>query len=138
MRATTTYEQVNLFAAALDSDDFSAAEVLLSLKCVNVSGRLVSEGREAIKNSYRKRSKRAQELFDGVYNKGDVLSSSETSAEILFADQLACGEKNHIYRSRHFPDFSSAGEIARIRQEEIPGERQRLKEFIEECGVSDE
>ena len=61
-----------------------------------------------------------------------------TSAELLFADQLSCGEKNHIYRSRHFLDFSLAGEIVRIRQEEIPGERQQLKEIIKECGVDDE
>ena len=95
-------------------------------------------GREAIINSFRNSSKRAQELFDGVFNDGDVLSLSETSAEILFADQLSCGGKNHIYRSRHFPYFSSAGEIATIRQEEILGEGQRLKEFIEECGVGNE
>ncbi|GMQ78957.1 MAG: hypothetical protein BMS9Abin02_1506 [Anaerolineae bacterium] len=138
MTATTTYKQANLFAAALDADDFTAAEALLSPKCVSVSGREVLEGREAIINSYRKSSERAQELFDTVFYESDVLSSSETSAEILFADQLSSGEMKHIYRSRHFLEFSSAGEIVQIRQEEIAGERQRLKAFIEECGVDDE
>jgi hypothetical protein len=73
-----------------------------------------------------------------LFYESDVLSSSETSAEILFADQLSYGEINHIYRSRHFLDFSLAGEIIWIRQEQIPGERRRLNEFIKECGLDDE
>ncbi len=138
MTATTTYKQANLFAAALDADDYSAAEALLSPKCVFVSRREVLEGQEAILNSYRKSIERAQELFDAVFYESDVLSSNETSAEILFADQLSYGEKNHIYRSRHFLDFSFTGEIVRNRQQEIPGEGRRLKEFIKKCGVDDE
>ena len=138
MTATSIYKQANLFAAALDADDFSAVEALLSESCVYVGQREVLEGRKAIINSYRKSSERAQELFDTVLYESDVLSSSETSAEILFVDYLTCGKLNHIYRSRNFLNFSLDGAVVRIRQEEIPGERQGLKEFLQECGIKDE
>ena len=138
MTATSTYKQANLFAAALDTDDFYGIEALISKNCVFIDRMKVIEGREAIIDSYRKSSERAQELFDAVHYESDVLSSSKTSAEILFADHLTCGRLIHIYRSRQFLEFSLDGPIVRIRQEEAPGERQRLKEFLQECGIKDE
>jgi len=138
MTATSTYKQANLFAGALDADDFLAVEALLSENCVFIGRGKVINGREAIINSYHESSERAQEIFDTVHYESDVLSSSETSAEILFADYLTCGKLSHIYRSRHFLEFSFDGPIIRIRQEEEAGELQNLKQFIQECGGTDE
>ena len=138
MTVTSTYKQANLFAGALDADDFQAVEALLSKNCVFIGRGKIIEGRAAIINSYRESSERAQELFDAVHYESDVLSSSETSAEILFADYLMCGNLSHIYRSRHFLEFSTDGPIIRIRQEEEAGEVLNLKNFMQECEITDE
>jgi len=137
--ATVTYKQANLFAAALDADDFVAAENLLSPDCVYERSKDVEiRGAESIIDSYRESSDRARKLFDSVLYTSDVMSSSETTAELLFADNLEAKGKIHIYRSRQYLEFDRKGAIVRIRHEEISGERDRLNVFIEESGLKNE
>ncbi len=139
MTATLTYKQANLFAAALDADDFEAARNLLSPDCVyERSADVVIRGSESIVQSYRESSSRAVRLFDSVLYTSDVMSSSETTAELLFADHLEAKGNTHIYRSRQFLEFNANGAIIRIRHEEIPEERDRLNSFIEESGLKNE
>ena len=139
MTATVTYKQANLFAAALDADDFKAAKDLLAPDCVYERSKdVVIRGAELIIQSYRESSNRAQMIFDSVHYTSDVMSSSETTAELLFADNLEAKGKSHIYRSRQYLEFDANGAIMRIRHEEISGERDRLKLFIEESGLKNE
>lgn len=139
MTATVTYRQANLFAAALDADDFEAARDLLSGDCVYERSKDVEiRGAESIIHSYRESSNRARKIFDSVLYTSDVMSSSEMTAELLFADHLEAKGKSHIYRSRQFLEFDANGAINRIRHEEIPGERDRLNIFIEESGLKNE
>jgi hypothetical protein len=137
--ATVTYKQANLFAAALDADDFEAALDLLAPDCVYERTKDVEiSGAESIIQSYRESSNRAQQLFDSVLYTSDVMSSSETMAELLFADHLEAKGNSHIYRSRQYLQFDAKGAITRIRHEEISGERDRLNVFIEESGLKNE
>ena len=139
MTATVTYRQANLFAAALDANDFQAARQLLSSNCVyQRSNDVVITGPENIILSYRESSKRAREMFETVLYSSDVMSSSETSAELLLVDRFEARGKGHTYRSRQFLEFDSSGAITRIRHEEIPGERERLNQFIQEIGQTNE
>jgi hypothetical protein len=66
------------------------------------------------------------------------MSSSETTAELLFADHLEAKGKTHIYRSRQYLEFDRKGAIIGIRHEENPGERDRLNISIEESGLKNE
>jgi hypothetical protein len=137
--ATVTYKQANLFAAALDADDFEAAEDLLFPDCVYERSKDVEiRGAESIIHSYRESSNKARRIFDTVHYTSDVMSSSETTAELLFADHLEAKGKTHIYRSRQYLEFDRKGAIIGIQHEEIPGERDRLNIFIEESGLKNE
>lgn len=136
MTATVTYRQANLFAAALDADDFEAAMKLLSPGCVYQRSREIEiRGPEQIIQSYKESSKRAREMFDSVLYSSDVMSTSETAAELLFLDHLEAGGESHVYRARQHLDFDIDGAIIRIRHEEIPGEREKLDKFIKELGL---
>ena len=139
MTATITYRQANLFAAALDTDEFQAARELLSPSCVyQRSIDVVISGPDNIIHSYRESSERAREIFDLVLYSSDVISSSETSAELLLVDRFEANKKSHTYRSRQHLEFDIHGAIIKIRHEEIPGEREGLNQFIQEIGQENE
>jgi hypothetical protein len=117
------------FAAALDAEDYSAAHKLLAEGCVYHTRTAIIDGPDAIIDSYRINAESAKRRFDSVEYVSDVEVSSPLSAVISFTDRLRIGVESHEFHCRQEVRIGGDGLIDEIWHEELPEERQRLKDF---------
>lgn len=119
------------FASSLDAEDYATTALLLAEDCVYHIGDATLVGREAILASYQKNGQSAKQRFDAIEYTSHVEMTAPTRAVVSFTDGLHLGNRAHEFRCRQHLDISPTGLITHIQHEEIPGERQRLKDFEE-------
>lgn len=117
------------FAASLDAEDYAMASQYLAEDCVYHIGETVLVGRNAILDSYRTNGESAKKRFTSVKYTSHVEMPEPNHAVVLFTDRLYLGKQSHEFRCQQHVEIGSDGLIKMIRHEEIPGERQKLKEF---------
>ncbi|HXM18093.1 MAG TPA: hypothetical protein VN934_04720 [Candidatus Tumulicola sp.] len=121
------------FAAALDRDDFGEASELLAWDCrYEISNTEALLGPAAIVGSYRAHSERAKQSFDEVSYESQVETEKDGAIPVLFIDKIRKGSRHHVYSCRQFVSINAANRITKIRHEELQGERERLRRFLEE------
>jgi hypothetical protein len=124
----STLEIANRFAAALDAEAYENALLLLDADCVYESPDGTLIGPESIIASYRANGDRARSRFDEI-TYSSAVEESGVEFVITYTDRLRLGDRRHQFRCRQRVRFNAEGRIVCIRHEEIPGERERLREF---------
>ncbi|MGH7646203.1 MAG: nuclear transport factor 2 family protein [Gemmatimonadales bacterium] len=127
---------VTRLAHALDADDFSSARAYLDDDCVYAGLDETRRGSEAILASYADASARAHRTFDEVRYASEVAAGAGATVSVTFTDYLLkAGGRWHRYRCRQEFTVGPAGRIVRITHHELPGEREGLDAYFEECGI---
>ncbi|MBI3243132.1 MAG: nuclear transport factor 2 family protein [Chloroflexi bacterium] len=129
------HQQALAFAARLDANDFEAVKPLLAPDCRYDTTDQALTGPEAILKSYRENSEWAKATLELIDYESRVEESGEETAAVLFADHLTHHGLTHTYRCRQHLTFGPEMTIIRIEHEELPGEREKLDEFFERCGI---
>ena len=124
----------NLFAKALDVEDYDTASRLLADSCIYSMCGTTIIGRDAIINTYRINSESAKRRFDSIGYRSYVEAASLQSARICFTDRLCVANESHEFQCSQTVRVGPDELINEIRHEELPGERQRLKDFEDRLG----
>jgi len=117
------------FAAALDVENYAAARALVAEGCLYHIGDAVIAGTDAIIESYRANGEAARRRFHEVEYASSVEASGPLGAVISFTDRLRLGSQWHEFHCRQHVRVGPGGLIEQIRHEDLPNERQRLKDF---------
>jgi hypothetical protein len=117
------------FAAALDAEDYSTARALLAGDCIYDTGAARITGTDALIESYGANGEAARRRFDEVEYASSVEASGPLGVVINFTDRLRLGSQWHEFHCRQHVRVGPGGLIEQIRHEDLPNERQRLKDF---------
>jgi len=121
--------------AALDADDFAAAEALIAPDAVySVAGDTLV-GPSAILDSYRQASCAAHAAFDAVGYRSTIVAETDRDIAIRFFDDLRFGDRTHVHQCEQDVELSNEGLITRIRHRDIPGQRELVRQFMSEVGT---
>jgi hypothetical protein len=122
-------ELARRFAAALDGEDYETARASLAAGCVYEApeGELI--GPEAIVASYSQNGVAARGRFAKIEYTSEVAATGPAEAVITFTDRVMLGGQWHAYRCRQHIRLDATGLIEHIRHEELPGERERVRQF---------
>lgn len=123
------------FARRLDADQYEAIRSLLTPDCVYETGHEILKGPDAIIASYREHGERARKLVDRIDYTSDVVEAGSRHVIVVFTDSLTHKGAPHVYRLNQHLHFSKDGLIERIVHEDMPGERERLTEFMNRIGI---
>lgn len=124
----TAAEVAARLAAALDAEDYAAARGWLADDCVyHIDGGDIV-GPDAIIDSYRGNGDQARRRFDEIRYASEAVGTAPDAAEVTYTDRLRRGAAWHEFRCRQRLRVA-AGAVVEITHEELPGERDRLREF---------
>lgn len=129
---STTLDRSRALAAALDSDEFERARPLLSPDCTYEVRGAVLRGADAILRSYADATRSAHSQFDAVRYESEV-AGTEAEARIHYTDVLQLGGREHRHRCVQHLTFDADGLITRIVHEDLAGEREAVRSFLEQC-----
>ena len=118
------------FAAALDAEDYEAAAECLAADCAYHSriGPLI--GPSAIVASYQGIGDAARGQLDAIDYTSEVEAAGPREAVVEFLDKLQHAGRRHVYRCRQLIRVDERGLIVKLTHQELPGERERLEEFL--------
>lgn len=130
-------EYVNALADALDADDFETAAANMADGVVYTIGDRVFGGPDAIVASYRESSEMARRLFDEVgYDHVVFPTDDPNTFRVSYSDILTVdGDVLTHMAEQHLTVAPGVG-VVRIVNVEVPGERERLDEFLAGHGLS--
>ena len=124
------------FAAALDADDYAAAEALLTADCEYITAKGTVVGPKPIIASYRGASEWARFEIQDVQYRSEVRDDGDGSAVITFIDQLRHNGLDHTYVCEQVIFLDSAGQICRIVHRELPGQKEALEGYFRSAGIA--
>lgn len=124
------------FAEALDESDFVEASRYLSPDCCYRTGNEDLIGPEAILASYSKNAEWASQAPERVLYESLVERQADETMRILFTARIVQGGLTHKYHCRQELVVNQRGKIVAIVHEELPGEREKLNEFLARCGIN--
>ena len=122
------------FAQALDRCDFAKAGRYISSDCHYQTGYEELIGPQVILASYSESAEWGSKTLDQVIYESEVQGEGE-NLSVLYIDRITHGGQTHEYRCRQHLSINDAGLIVRIVHEELPGEREKLNEFLARCGI---
>ena len=132
----TARDLVEKLAQALDDDDYEAAGAVLAPNVTYDVGGDTIRGREAVLASYRRASEMAHELFDEVGYDHEVKSESSGRFRIHYGDVLTLAGEVMRHRAEQVVTTEPNRGIIHIEDCPVPGERERVDEFLERHGLS--
>ena len=126
---------VERFVKALDRNNFEEARRCLSPRCLYSIHQTELTGSEAILKFYAENAKWAEETLERVVYESEIAQKSTNTFEVLFIDRIFHHGLEHTFRTKQILTVNEEGEIERILNEDIPGERESLTEFLEKLGI---
>ena len=124
------------FANALDRCDYADAGRYLAPDCHYQAASEQLIGPEAILASYRENAEWGSRVLEHVIYASSVeKEEAGGSWGVLYSDRITQSGLTHEYHCRQRLMINLEGKIARIVHEELPGERERLDEFLSRCGI---
>ena len=130
----TCERTADAFRFALDANDFAAVRALLSDGCIYAIRDETHAGPDAIIESYRAANESAHATFDRVVYGSSVHGVGDGEATIEFIDDLVMHSREHRHLCRQRIEIDGDGLITRIEHIDLPGERERLKDFLNAAG----
>ncbi len=131
----TAADVIAAWAAALDADDFATARALLAPDARYDIDDQTLRGADAILASYDDATRAAHRAFDEVRYRSEIAHTAPGAATIRFFDELRVGDAWHTHACEQDVTVDADGRVARIAHRDLPGERDRLREFLERTGV---
>ena len=134
---TAPIEYVETLARALDADDYEMAASVLSDQVEYSIGEDVIHGPAAILASYREASEMAHRLFDSV-SYGHVVNATDDPLffRVSYSDELTvAGETLKHMAEQHVTVAADEG-VVEIVNVDLPGEREKVDEFMARHGLS--
>ena len=129
----TPSEIVTGFAAALDAENYQSALSYLAEHCVYDSPTGALTGSTSVVDSYKGNGNEARDRFDFIVYRHEVIPLDDGWFQITFVDELYHRKRSHVFRCNQRVCIDK-GKIVRIIHEEIPGQRDRLNEFMQSFG----
>jgi hypothetical protein len=127
-------ETAQQLAMALDAEDYEAVRSCLANDCVYFGPDGVLFGPGAIVASYRDHGSSASQRFDEVAYESLVEPAGLSEVVVTFTDRVRLSGTWHQFRCRQRVRVADSGLVEEIRHEELPGERERLRQFEVETG----
>lgn len=130
-------EYVERLARALDDDDYRIAASTLAERVEYTIGERVLYGPIAVVASYREASEMAHRLFDGVgYGHEVVPTEDPHSFRIRYWDELTIAGETLTHRAEQHVTVAPDEGVVRITNVDLPGEREKVDEFLARHGRS--
>ena len=117
------------FAAALDAEDYAAAERLLAGDCRYDAPQGEIIGPAEIIASYRRSGDAAHRVFDEVDFRHEIGAEADGGCTIRYLDYVTLAGTTHTHRCEQVVR-SVDGKIVHIVHQDIPGERESLRAFV--------
>ena len=122
-------EIVERFARALDDEDYATAVLCLDPDVEYDTGEKTICGLEAIIASFKEGAARGRKAFDSVVFLHEI--RPETPWDIRFLDILVRNGKRFVLDHTMRVTLSERGTITKLRLTYPPGERERLRAFLD-------
>lgn len=133
---TRPVDVADRLAQALDDDDYETARALLSPHVVYEVGDETLVGPDAVVDSYRAASTMGRQMFDELgYGHETPTPVGEGSFEVRYTDVLTIDDDTHVHYARQEITVGDGG-VTRIVDRPVPGEREKVDEFISRHGIS--
>lgn len=130
-------EYVESLADALDADDFETAAARMTDDVVYTIGDRVYEGPDAIVASYRESSEMARRIFDEVgYDHVVHPTDDPNTFRVSYSDILTVGDDVLTHQAEQHLTVLPGSGVVRIVNVEVPGEREKLDEFLAAHGLT--
>lgn len=127
---------VERLATALDSDDYRSAAGVLAQDMVYQLGTKILVGPEAAIESYRAASKQAHHLFDRVHYDHEIIESDGSTFRVKYLDILFIDDERLVHHAEQLVTVDPDLEVVRIINVDVPGEREKVDEFLARHGRS--
>ncbi|HEX6220262.1 MAG TPA: hypothetical protein VF115_04125 [Acidimicrobiia bacterium] len=130
-------EYVETLARGLDADDYEMVASVLSDQVEYSIGSEVIHGPAAVLTSYREASEMAHGLFDMVVYDHEVKATDNHDIfRVSYSDELTvAGETLKHLAEQHVTVVPGDG-VVRIVNVDLPGEREKVNEFMARHGLS--
>lgn len=137
MTDSTPVEDVaRQFAQAIDAEDYAAAGKLLAGAVVYSFRGMRLLGRDKVIDSFSQSEQWTRRTFDEVHHDYSSHLVSESVVRVRYLDAVRCGEQRLNHRSEQLLEIDSdRGVITYITHIDVPGEAQRLEQFMTDCGL---
>ena len=133
----STIDYVEALAQALDADDFETAAAVMAENVVYTIGDRVIHGREEIVASYREASAMARRLFDEVgYDHVVYPTEDRNTFRVGYSDILTVGGDTLAHMAEQHVTVAPGAGVVRIVNVDVPGEREKVDEFLARHGLS--
>ena len=124
------------FARALDAEDYATARTLIDPDAVYELGDRTIHGADAIVASYSEAGAWVRRTFEEFRYESAVERLSDGRASVLYTDYFARPPARwHRHRTRQVLTVGVSGRVFRIENEELPGERESLRVYLDETGT---
>ena len=135
MRSPRDY--VETLAQALDGDDYETAAAVMADEVVYTIGDRVLHGREETVASYREASAMARRLFDEVdYDHVVYPTADANTFRVGYSDILTVGGETLAHMAEQHVTVAPRAGVAKIVNVDVPGEREKVDEFLTRHGLS--
>lgn len=134
----------NLSAAALHfvnlltPGHFVSAQEWISPDCEYFYGDIVLKGKAILHSFITNHDNAAQKLDRIEYLDGKIENIEGQTVSVLVTDRVHVGNRIHDYQDRLIVTFkrhADPGSVIRIENRRVDGEREKLLQFFEACGV---
>jgi hypothetical protein len=134
---TSPIEYVETLAQALDADHFEAAATTMAEDVIYTIGDRVLHGPENIVASYRDASAMARRLFDEVGYDHEVFPTEDPDTfRVSYSDILTVGGETLAHMAEQHVTVAPGVGVVRIVNVDLPGEREKVDEFLTRHGLS--
>ncbi len=127
---------IDVFATALDRDDYEMATMLLHDQCRYEQTDKTMEGREQAIQSFRDSSDWARANLDKVVFEHELEGCQNSTGTIRFIDLLEHKGQELRHESLMHVTVAGDGSITKLVLEDLPGEKQKVADFLTTVGVS--
>jgi hypothetical protein len=135
----TSIEYVETLAQALDADDYEAAAATMADDVVYTIGERVLHGSAEIVASYRDASAMARRLFDEVGYDHEVFPTEDPNTfRVSYSDILTVDAETLAHMAEQHVTVSPGAGVVKIVNVDVPGEREKVDEFLTRHGLSRE
>ncbi len=130
-------EYVETLARALDADDYEMAASVLSDQVEYSIGGDVINGPVAVLASYREASEMAHRLFDSVAYGHEVSATDDPLVfRVSYSDELTVGDETLKHMAEQHVTVAADGGVVKLVNVDLPGEREKVDEFMARHGLS--
>lgn len=134
---TAPIEYVETLARGLDTDDYEMAASVLSDRVEYSIGGDVVNGPAAVLASYREASEMAHRLFDSVVYGHEVNATDDPlSFRVSYSDELTVAGETLKHVAEQYVTVAAGDGVVRIVNVDLPGEREKVDQFMARHGIS--